>query len=197
MQRSTRPTLVCVGAIDEARNALVAAVLEYVCHNCRAAAHGTERDGAATIAALRDEIAALRADAGRRRYADILRQVTDEHDASRGFDSEYAASAWTSREEERSRNLAAARASEDASAKLAEAASAELAEAELALVEGVRQWNEAGERADFVRDRYANVREEALRGHRFGDPVYEAARQAREDVDAAAMDLLRAKGLYV
>lgn len=174
MQRSTRPTLVCVGAIGEARNALVAAVLEYVCHNCSAATHGIERAGAATIAALR-------AEAERHRNADIGRRVADEQVAAWAFDSEYAEGARASREQERSERIVAAQASiEESSAELAE---------------DVRQWTEVGQRAEFVRDQYPNVREEALRRHRSGDAAYEAARQARDDVDAAAMNLLRAKGL--
>lgn len=123
-----------MGAIDEARNALVAAVLEYVGHNCRAAAHGTERVGAARIAALR-------AETERHRNTDIGRRVADEQIAAWAFDSEYAERARASREQERSERIAAAEASVEESAT--------------ELAENVRLWNEIGQRAEFLMERVA------------------------------------------
>ena len=157
---------------DEARHALVAAVLDYVCHNYRAAAHGVARTGD-------EKIAALRRQADELRRARIGQQVAEEQSAAWRFESGHAEEARARREQERDESLAAAQAS--------------VAGFTAELADSMRYWNEVGEGADCVREQYADVRKKALLGYQRGDLIYDAVRQARDEVDAAAANLLRAK----
>ena len=171
-----------MGTIDEARYALVDAVIEYLCSNCRAAAYGVERDS-------EQAIVDLEAEATRFRYARARDQVVEESMASWAFDSHYAEEARAVREQELEPRVAEAQAEVDGIAKKVDDIAKKSAVS-------VRRWKQLEEHIDLVRHQYPDAREEALRRYQPGDSTYDLARQARDAVDAAARDLLRAKGVY-
>lgn len=168
-----------MGTIDEARYALVDAVIEYLCSNCHAAAYGVERDS-------EQEIMRLRARATQLRNARAKDQIVEESKASWALDSQRAEEARAVREEEQERRVAEA---------LAEAQAGVDHIAKKSAI-SVRRLKRLQKHIAFVRRRYPDAREEALLRYQPGDSNYDSARQARDAVDAAARDLLRAKGVY-
>ncbi|WP_420442860.1 hypothetical protein [Candidatus Poriferisodalis sp.] len=99
-----------MGTIDEARDALVDAVIEYLRSNCRAAAFGVERDGEQASENLRARAAGLRS-------ARARDQIVEESMASWALDSQRAEEARAVREQELERRVAKAQAAVDEFAK--------------------------------------------------------------------------------